>query len=269
MTINSLFIIAFLVLALFVFAFVIFGSVYLIWISPAAQRRIHLHRRAAHDYDNARGTQHLKLLRHALDANLQKHRVYQVELDAVSKDKSKVEAKTMEEWRHALIEHLLKTRLQEIRGIGPALSGILYAYAHGQGNLTSLRLASKNIQGIGPSRQADIDAWVARYEAAIPTLVASDFPGKQEIQARYNGRLSALSAEIDRLETKKKTVVAEIEQIRVAIAPLSKVNRHSVLQALQGTYTMPDEVEHYLRGAFPEWESVPDWFADLTKEVVT
>lgn len=267
MTINTLLVTAFLVFALFLFALFFFGAIYLIWISPTAQRRMHLHRRAAHDYDNARGTQHLKLLRHALDANLQKHRLCQVELDAVRKDKNKVEAKTMGEWQHALIEHLLKTRLQEIRGIGPALSGILYAYAHGQGNLTSLRLASKNIQGIGPSRQADIDAWVARYEAAIPTLVANDFPGKQEIQARYTGHITALSAKIDRLETKKKTVLAEIERIRAAIATLNKVNKHSFLQTLQGTHKMPDEVEQYLRGAFPEWEPVPDWFANLIKEV--
>jgi len=249
-----------------VFAVLLAGIIYATVVSPPAQRRRQLRKLANQDYRHARGTVHLTMLRQALDKTTKKHKTCQTALNTARNEKARLEAHMMDEWQRVLVEHLLMHRLREIRGIGEGLSTSLYFYAHGRSDLKRLHSASTHVHGIGPARQRDINAWVARYEKAMPELIAGDFPGKEEIRSIYAPEIEALEAESTRLSAEEAMIAARIDRLQAAIAPLQKVKRRTLLMALKNIQSTPDEVESYMRGAFPEWEPVPDWFQDLVAE---
>lgn len=248
------------------FTVLLIGIIYAAVLSPPVQRRRQLRKLANQDYRHARGTVHLSILRKALDRTTKKHKACQRALNTARNKKARLEAHMMDNWRHLLVNYLLLHRLREIRGIGEALSRALYDHAQGQGDLRRLYSASRYVKGIGPARQGDINAWVARYEKAMPELIAGDFPGKETIWSIYAPEIEALEAESTRLSAEEAMIAARLDRLQAAIAPLQKVKRRTLLKALKNTQSTPDEVESYLRGAFPEWEPVPDWFQDLVEE---
>jgi hypothetical protein len=246
---------------------VVSGVLYFAALSPAAQERTKLRRRAGLDFRDARGATHLKLMREARERHLQAQKRCQSALDEAKKHQADVEARQTDDLRRALVDHILQTRLREIPGIGQALAGQLRWHAQNHGGLHSLRSASQHVTGIGETRQAAIDHWVAGCEVQMPTLLAEDFPGKADIQRRATADLAAIIPEIEKLTVEQTTIAARLDRLRSEIDPLEHVTPHAIYSVLHEPGSMSDVVERYLRGAFAEWEPVPDWFKEIVEGV--
>jgi len=236
---------------------------YLLALSPAAQKRNKLNKQAKLDFKSARGAVHLELMREANKRNLQELHRCRSALDGARKRKADIEARRDHELRRTLEAHILQTRLREIPGIGQALAGQLQYLAQANGGLHALRLASGRVYGIGETRQASIDIWVAACEAQMPTLLAGEFPGKADIQRKATTDLAAVGVEIDKLTAQANAITARLDRLRVEIEPLAQITPAAFYRTLCGSESLPESVERYLRGAFAEWEPVPEWFKEI------
>jgi hypothetical protein len=242
---------------------ILFVVLYLALISPAAQRRNKLRRQAKLDFKSARGAVHLELMREANNRNLQELHRCRSALDGARRRRADIEARRDHELRRTLEAHILQTRLREIPGIGQALAGQLQYLGQANGGLQALRLASGRVYGIGETRQAAIDIWVATCEAQMPILLAGEFPGKADIRGKATTDLAAVGAEIDKLTAQANAITARLDRLRVEIEPLGQVTSAAFYRALSGSESLPENVERYLRGAFAEWEPVPEWFKEI------
>ena len=97
----------------------------------------------------------------------------------------------------------------------------------------------------------------------MPTLLAGEFPGKADIQKKSTTDLAAIGAEIDKLTAQANAITARLDRLRVEIAPLAQVTPAAFYRALRGSESLPENMEHYLRGAFAEWEPLPEWFKEI------
>lgn len=246
---------------------VVFVVLYLTVISPAAQARNKLRRQARLDFQNARGTVHLKLMREAYDRHSQAHTQCQLSLDKAKRRKADVEARQGSELRKALEAHILQTRLREIAGIGETLAGQLRWHAQTHEGLDSLCAASQHVPGIGPTRQAAIDSWVTRYRMQMPALLTTEFPGKAAIVQKTTAELAEIGGGIEKLTAEEAVIAARLDRLRAEREPLERVTSATFYRAIRNPGSMPEDAERYLRGAFAEWEPVPDWFKDIVQGV--
>lgn len=246
---------------------IVAAVLYLAVFSPAAQAGARLRSRASLDFSNARGTLHLKMMRDAQAKHQRTIDSCEAALAAAQKQVSNIKAQRDEDLRKTLESHMLRTRLREIPGVGPTLSEQLREYAEAHGSARSLRSASQHLVGVGPARQAAIDAWLSNYEATESALLASEFPGKDEVQTQAKARLAEVGKEIKKLVAQKSAVSVKLDRLNAEIKPLASVSYSDFMRALQNEAAPPPELDHYLRGAFAEWEPVPDWFKECVGEV--
>lgn len=255
-----------LVLALLIIGGMVAGILlYLAVLSPAAQERARLRAQARLDYHSARGTAHLKMMRDAHEQYTRKYGRCQTALTAAQQQKSSIKSGGDQELQSTLETHILRTRLREIPTIGPALAEQLRLYAEGHGGLQSLSYASRYVTGIGDARQTAIDAWVSNYEKQKAALLAGDFPGKAEVLTRTAAQLAAVEAEITSLTKQEVALTEQLHRLRTEIAALESVSYNDFVRALQGPPAASDALDRYLRGVFPEWEPMPEWFKEIVE----
>lgn len=225
-----------------------------------------LRRRALHDYNAARGTQHRKQLQHSVQ-------VLRPRRDNLTQERTSLQTQVVSlnerqgaELERILVKQTVEARLGEIRGLGPSLVSDIIKQCF-NGSLSSLNRAYI-VRGIGSERQAAISKWVRSVESQLPNLLKRDFPGKQDVVARYQSekdviekRISSITRELARLESME-------QKANDAIAQLSRVGPTDFANALQrGAVDQNQALAEHLSGIFPEWEPVPAWYADLLKEV--
>ena len=132
------------------------------------------------------------------------------------------------------------------------------------GACTLLRLASGRVYGIGETRQASIDIWVAACEAQMPTLLAGEFPGKADIQRKATTDLAAVGVEIDKLAAQANAITARLNRLRVEIEPLAQITPAAFYHRAEWFRELAGKC-----GALPawrtftEWEPVPEWFKEI------
>lgn len=229
------------------------------------QERVTLQDQARFDYQSARGTAHLKLMRAARDRELQALKQCQSALTQATRRKANWGVEHDRKMRSALEEYILINSLDEIRGIGENLALDLAAYARKHGGLAALRRASGNVSGIGPARQSAIDAWVTGYLTQMPVLLAGDFPGKTEILQASREEFAALSREVEELTAREAVITKKLDRLRAEMKPFDWVTLETFYRALQNPEAPSDDLERYLLGVFAEWEPVPDWFKDIVE----
>lgn len=217
------------------------------------------------DYQSARGTAHLKLMRTARDRELQALKQCQSALTQATQRKANWGVERERKMRSALETYIITNRLGEIRGIGENLAWNLKAYALKHGGLVALRRASGNVSGIGPARQAAIDAWVTEYMTRMPFLLADDFPGKTEILEASREELPALSRLVEELTAMEAAIKERLDRLQAEMKPFDGVTPETFHRALQNPEALSDDLERYLLGVFAEWEPVPDWFKDIVE----
>lgn len=237
--------------------------VYVVALRPGAQLRRALGRRARIDFESARGAVHLELMCEARNRLEADERREQSALASAKRLKAGWAAGRDDQLRAALEDHVLDTKLRTIPGVGQWLETSLQVYAKSKGGLNALRHAEGHVPGIGPTRQMEIIFWLDALNGRMPDLLAGDFPGKAVIIAQAATELAELDVEIQKRTSNLAGIRAQLDKLKEEIEPLGQVTLAAFRQALEDPQAATEAVERYMRGAFAEWEPVPDWFKEV------
>ena len=188
---------------------------------PAVLREASLAARARRDYRQARGTQHLRMIRRSmkvLDSTITQLKQKESPLQAKIKD---IDEARSRELGRALCYYVAQTHLTDIQGIGPILRDRLMATCF-DGTLESLRRADR-VYGIGDQRAYSIRVWVTKWTQQLPQLGAQDFPGKEAISQKYTAELLRLQNELGDMARKYITLNQLRDQAATERDRLSRV----------------------------------------------
>ena len=231
---------------------------------PPILRQSRIASRARRDYEQARGTQHLRQIRdsrRALDDRLGRLEVDKAKLKLDMQD---MPAQRDRELSQALCSHIVHNHLTDISGIGPTLRDSIIALCF-DGTLESLCRADR-VHGVGDTKVWAIRGWVYEWTERLPQLMRQNFPKKRSINEEYDAkehdaskRLVDLQEEIDSMKQLRQLAMAEEQR-------LGKVTVEHFRKAYKQDGDASRAVDEYLEGAFKEWETVPAWFAELISE---
>ncbi len=244
-------------LVLFFVSFVLIG--YHFYLSPQAIRKESTLMQAKMDFQRARGTAHLAILRQAytrtnrqLDQCAQNLATVQNQIAALQREQ--------DEKLRATLERLIAyTRLTEANGIGPKMRDRILATTF-RSRLTDLTQAYR-VQGVGSSKQQAINAWIHDYSRQLPMLLSQDFDGKSQIVEQYQSRLRDLYNHSSLLTHERENLQSQSQNLRTPIQELEKVRVADFVHSIQNPIAFSDNVDKYLVGLFPEWETPPEWFS--------
>ena len=229
------------------------------WLAlPAMAEALQAHR----DYRRARGTVHKEEIERftvALDRRLAEERSAIARLERDLDEGARTESAELDQ---ALAAHLVRTRLDDVPGVGrtrvKAITKMVF-----RGHLRNL-LQADEVPGIGPQTAQAIGAWVTAMEADWPRLRSENFAGKDEIVLRHARR----RADGDRERALLTRRLAELE----AIAESAGSELRRLRRVTPGTFRRSlrspkgadvSTLRAYMLGAFPPWEPPPPWFAAM------
>lgn len=230
---------------------------------PRLIYEIRLYKRARHDYRVARGTQHLRQLWPSLIALRNDLRALKSKMRKAEDRLIRLEVERSEALRAALVRYLVDNRLTEAQGIGPQLSARIVRGCF-RGRLRDLRDAHR-ISGVGPARQNAIDRWVRKREAELPRLLEASFPGKADIEKRYEGEERSLRDALESAEREMKDKISIYKAGRDAIKKLRSVRFSDFRKVLKGE-SESSVPNWYFEGVYPAWKPAPEWFKILLEE---
>jgi hypothetical protein len=230
---------------------------------PRLIYEIRLYKRARHDYRVARGTQHLRQLRPSLLALRSDLRALKSKLRRAEDRLIRLEVERSEALRAALVRYLVDNRLTEAQGIGPQFSARIVKGCF-RGRLRDLRNAHR-ISGVGYARQNAIDRWVQKREAEMPRLLETSFPGKTDIEKRYEDEERSLLDTLESAERDMKVKLPIYKAGRNAIKKLRTVKFSDFRKVLKGE-PEANVPNWYFEGVYPAWKPAPEWFKMLLEE---
>lgn len=240
-------------------AFVLFGLQV-----PRMSARRRISKKAHADYARCRGTLHAR----QLHAGTQKHELalkpFAVERGRIGDALDAVAREEVKELRRALEADLVHGPLAEVRGIGPKLRDRIVEACF-DGTLDSLKDAQR-VPGVGAETAADIQAWVQQTKNRLPQLLKGDFGGKEEILSTFvqrRGELVARRTKLDQILQSRRSLLSQAGE---KLASLQLVTPTTFRAALQGNPEAAERVAAHTLGAFPEWETTPVWFTEITAE---
>jgi hypothetical protein len=228
---------------------------------PKAFNELRLRKRARHDYRIARGTQHLRQLQSSLSHLRSEIYTLQKEIGNTQQRLADLERKRSKELRTSLCQYLVHTRLTEVKGIGPQLSARI-AHRCFRSDLRDLRYAQQ-VAGVGPTRQRAINRWVQEREREMPRLLAAAFPGKSNIEKKYEDREQALKKKLVAARSDLEERQALYQTGRAAADQLQSVRMPHFRKALKANTSDPIVPNWYFEGIYPAWEPAPEWFKTL------
>jgi biopolymer transport protein ExbB/TolQ len=233
-------------------------------VFPSILARSRLVSRTRRDYEQARGTQHLRQIRDSLEILNKKLKSLEQEKQKLNSSLRRVEPERRDRLSRALCRRIVETQLTEVDGIGPTLRDRIISYCF-DGTLDSL-LDAYLVHGVGQQKQWAIQRWVAQRKRELPARMSQDFPGKKRINAEYNRLRQNLEKKLREAEEKLEAM----RQLQTAATAeeerLSRVTAAHFLQAHQQDTEASEAVDQYLQGTFAEWASMPDWFRTLISE---
>ena len=244
---------------------VLIGALLLIgavaWLSwPRVVTAVQAHR----DYRRARGTLHRAEIERALSRLDQRVAEERGAMDRAEGDLRGIAQEEDSELDRALTEHLVRTRLDEVPGVGRSRVEAIRTTIF-RGRLCDL-LRADDVPGIGPQTAEAIADWVARMEADWSKLRSGAFPEKTEIAERYARRCAvaeqqrrAASRRLDELDGVAKRARAELERLQGVTPGAFRRSLRS------GGMTEDADLQAYVLGVFPPWESPPRWYTALTE----
>lgn len=232
---------------------------------PLVQRWLEIQNRAAHDYQAARGTQHRKMLEQSLGVVQQRIASQQRAIAHLRQQLSALQARENEALDRALLRHQLETN---ISGIGSRLAAQIEQQVY-RGNLGTLQYAARYVAGVGPKKQAAINAWLGQVAQRWPALRQSNFPGKASIIQQFQSPRQDKQRELDAAVRRLKEMQLLADKATVELSRLSAVTMADFVQAYQSRGNgVSDEISAYVIGTFAEWEEMPHWFKSLITDYV-
>ncbi len=247
-------------LFLFFVGFVLIG--YHFYFSPQAIRKESVVMQAKIDFQRARGTAHLAILRQAYARTNRQLEQCARNLATVQNQIAALQRERDEKLR-AILERLIAyTRLTDVKGIGPKMRDRILATTF-RSRLTDLTQAYR-VQGVGSSKQQAINAWIQNYSHQLPMLLSQDFDGKSQIVEQYQSRLRDLNNQVSLLTHERENLQSQLQNLRTPIQELEKTRVADFVHAIQNPTSVSDDVDKFLIGLFPEWETPPDWFSAIS-----
>jgi len=219
--------------------------------------------KARDDYNNARGTIHLKILKRCL-RNLQlKIKETEKELEILKQYKEEIAIERLRELKKAATIYLINSEFTSIPGVGPILRDRVMKECF-NGTLESLYRASM-VHGIGEERARAICAWVNNAERRLPQILKGNFPRKKKINRKYDALDEEASRRIIEMESLLKQMLKLERKALHEIASLEKVKISTFFKSYKGDEEASRAVTNYLLGCFPKWRRTPDWFRVLVE----
>lgn len=237
------------------------GAISLLLFGTSARRTRAIRKQAKIDYENARGTAHLRILRRGrtrLEASI---RTLESEIAGYRALIQNIQKERDEKLRMTLERQIAQNHLAEVPGIGQKLKQQLLNEIF-VSRIEDFRYSSR-LSGIGEARQRDLNIWVKKFEQQIPSMLAQDFPGKTEIMREHEQELSDLNGPLTERVKKETELKGTYSIVVAAIKKLEQVTLSHFKQALKQPDSENKLLEDYLTGVFAEWEPIPGWFKDL------
>ena len=227
-------------------------------------RRWKLRRQARLDYENARGTNHLRIIQSALEHIRKKQKAYKRELQDLAGRQQRLDKQRQAALVNQLHTHLVRDRLDEIKGIGPKLKHRILQQVW-RGHLQDLRFAYR-VDGVGETKQRAINRWMRRYQRQTPRLLEHDFPGKAATVDWYREEIRRTEHQIRQMEDAREGLrKLQIETAR-RTAEFSRIRKRDFVRALREKGAYPAHLERYVHGLFTPWEPMPAWFRRVIEE---
>jgi len=222
--------------------------------------------RARSDYRQARGYRQRAMLSRAQKRLKQEIKRHEKELSKLTPQLDALNAQEGSEARRALEAHLIQTKFDEVRGVGPTLRQDIFSAL--QPTAFNDLYGAYRVRGVGSARQQAIEEWIARQEAQIARDPGMNFPGKRALQARYADRRkeieSQITAEQEPLAQKTRT----LQSVTSAFDQLKEIRARHFARAIKGSARDIERVEAFESGVFSVWESPPEWFLHAADETL-
>jgi len=234
-----------------------------------ARNKIPLHiikERGIIDYQNSRGTAHLRML---LDAHARYSYLLENCESKIQKYKnSQLMKNCSNELYTALSRHIIEEELIEVEGIGAKLRERILSEVF-KSRLDDLFQAN-TLSGIGEEKQLSISYWVRKKKAHFSARLEDDFPNKQDILDKYQYFIDEALKNVKELEQMKIGYERVISKLKIHIDIFQGVTVDHFIEVL----TNPDsshfnQIEEYVKGVFAEWEEIPLWFQRLVLDTDT
>jgi hypothetical protein len=239
-------------------------GLYFAFFSSTAARYWAIRKQARLDYENARGTAHMQMLRTARRSALKAARKHAGDLHSARQRLARLDQERGKKLRQILELHIAYTYLDQVRGVGSTLKDRILRTVFPR-RLRDLKRAH-TVHGVGQEKQWAINHWIREYEARIPALLKGPFPGKNRIIKEYGTEKAALEIRTEELTQRKASLGKWVGQISEAMGPLQGVSVREFVKAIQEPGQPTDKIDRYLRGVFAEWESTPDWFRQVISQ---
>lgn len=220
--------------------------------------------KARADYARSRGTYHVRQIQAAITKHESALRPYIQEDNRLRQELDALDRQQTKEFERTLTMQLVDNLSLEVPGIGTKLKDRIITTCF-DGSLKSL-LRSQYVPGIGEQKAHAIRGWVHNLQRQMPQLLATDFVGKREIQAKYDNKRRELSSRKEKLTKIIGSREKLIAHARQSLDPLESVTTSVFAEALRGDPEASDAVARYTIGAFAEWEPLPAWFSDIMKD---
>lgn len=214
--------------------------------------------RAWHDYENARGTIHRRLLLDAEPRLQTMTREAHKQAVSLKEEARRLESARRRELFRAVVRPLVARELPTLPGIGPRLADAIQAQVF-NGDLDSLRMAYM-IERIGPQKQATINAWIDQQTPLLLDLLDRPFPEKAVIVARYDHEIDEKDAELSRAKTHEKEYRNVLKRVYDELDWLMAVTQGDFELTYGNRDAAHEQISRYLLGVFSPWEPMPDWF---------
>jgi hypothetical protein len=216
------------------------------------------------EYLATRGTQHLTMMKSTLP-NLQK-RIKQLKSKITQQqaELDQILGKQQSDFEQYLGEQIVEKKLINVPGIGNSLRDDIITYCF-DGSISSL-LEAQHLRGIGPEKYYNIREFIAQTELDVSKKITTHFPGRANIEAKYETRIKTLRNFINKLSSELRPLERLHTIANDEKSKLETIKVMDFVKASKGNSDASQRVTEFINGVFTEWEKMPDWFRTLVGE---
>ena len=163
-----------------------------------------------------------------------------------------------------LAEQIVEKKLINVPGIGKILRDDIITNCF-DGTISSL-LKANHLKGIGPEKYVNIYEFVGKVELYISEKITTRFPGKANIEAKYETSIKALRNIISKLSSELRPLEELYTTANDEKLKLGTINVMDFVKASKGDSNSSQQVTKFINGVFTEWDKMPDWFKILIRK---
>ena len=216
------------------------------------------------EYLSTRGAHHLSIIKSALP-NLE-HKKKQLKSKITQKQSvlDQILFKQQSDFEQHLAEQIVEKKLINVPGIGKILRDDIITYCF-DGTVSSL-LEANRLRGIGPEKYLNIYVFADDVELDISKKITTRFPGRANIEAKYETRIKTLRNIISKLSSELRPLEKLYATANDEKLKLGTIKVMDFVKASKGDSNSSQQVTKFINGVFAEWDKIPDWFRTLVSK---